>query len=217
MRFGLRATAGVDAVSGVQERDLVVQGGGEDGVEDDLAVADRRRVGLVRAQRTASYFMSAHPIVADGGGRGTTDQYWLFKGIADLCTDLGTCGTYESYMYNNAAQAWSERNNLGLTWNNWLQPSTESNPDAYEMSSMVGLFEDLPTHAASPFSGNYEIKNNASGLSIGVQNDSTANAAPIVQNADTGDSGASWTFVPESNGYYEIKNARTGQLLNVSG
>jgi hypothetical protein len=169
------------------------------------------------AERTASYFMSAHPIVADGGGRGTTDQYWLFKGIDDLCTDRGTCANYTSYMYNNAGQAWSERNNLGLTWNNWLQPTTESNPDAYEMESMVGLFEDLPATAASPFSGNYEIKDNASGLSVGVQGDSGANAAPIVQNSDTGDSGASWTFVQESNGYYEIKNALTGQLLNVNG
>ena len=70
--------------------------------------------------------------------------------------------------------------------------------------------------AASPFSGSYEIKSNASGQSLGVQGDSGANSAPIVQNPDTGDSGASWTFVPESNGYYEIKNARTGQLLNVN-
>jgi predicted alpha-1,6-mannanase (GH76 family) len=168
------------------------------------------------AQRTASYFMNAHPIVSNGGGRGTTDQYWLFKGIDDLCTDLGTCASYESYMYNNAAQAWSERDSLGLTWNNWSQPTTETNPDAYEMESMVGLFEDLPTTAGSPFSGNYEIKNNASGQSIGIQGDSSANAAPVVQNPDTGDSGASWTFVPESNGYYEIKNALTGQLLNVN-
>ncbi|HEV2636692.1 MAG TPA: RICIN domain-containing protein [Actinocrinis sp.] len=169
------------------------------------------------AQRTASYFMNAHPIVSDGGGRGTSDQYWLFKGIDDLCTDLGTCANYTGYLYSNAAQAWSERDNLGLTWNNWSQPTTETNPDAYEMEGMVGLFEDLPSTAASPFSGTYEIKNDTSGLSLGVKGDSGTNATPIVQNTDTGDSGASWKFVPESNGYYEIQNARTGQLLNVSG
>jgi predicted alpha-1,6-mannanase (GH76 family) len=168
------------------------------------------------AEHTASYFMTAHPIVSDGGGRGTTDQYWLFKGIADLCTDTNTCANYTSYMYSNAAQAWSERDSLGLTWNNWTQPTTETNPDAYEMESMVGLFEDLPTFPASPFSGTYEIKDNVSGMSIGVQGDSGANSAPIVQNNDTGDNGASWSFVPESNGYYEIKNVLTGQLLNVN-
>ena len=65
-------------------------------------------------------------------------------------------------------------------------------------------------------SGNYEIKSSPSGLSLGLQGDSTANAAPVMQNADTGDVGASWALVPESNGYYEIKNALTGQLLNVS-
>ena len=54
-------------------------------------------------------------------------------------------------------------------------------------------------------------------MSLGVQGDSTANSAAIVQNTDTGDTSASWTFVPESNGYYEIQNARSGQILNVSG
>ncbi len=102
------------------------------------------------AQRTASYFMSAHPIVADGGGRGTNFQYWLFKGMKDLCVDIGTCADYQSYMTKNAAQAWSERNSLGLTWNDWLQPTNESNPDAFEMMGMVGLFEDLETNTTTP-------------------------------------------------------------------
>jgi predicted alpha-1,6-mannanase (GH76 family) len=200
----------------VQTSDNAYNGGLLIEAADSLYRATGNTAYSTEAETTANYWMTNHPIVSDGGGRGTTDQYWLFKGIDDLCTDTGTCAKYDGYMLSNAAQAWSERNSAGLTWNNWTSPTNDPNPDAFEMESMVGLFEDLPSTAASPFSGTYEIKNNASGLSIGVQGDSGANSAPIVQNPDTGDSGASWTFVQESNGYYEIKNARTGQLLNVT-
>ncbi len=85
-------------------------------------------------------------------------------------------------MTSNAAQAWSERNSLGVTWNDWTNPTNDPNPDAFEMTGMVGLFEEPAGHAASPFNGNYEIKSSASGLSLGVQGDSSANSAPIVQN-----------------------------------
>jgi Ricin-type beta-trefoil lectin domain/Glycosyl hydrolase family 76/Ricin-type beta-trefoil lectin domain-like len=168
------------------------------------------------AERTADHFMNTVPIVANNQTAGSSYQYWLFKGISDFCTDADLCGRYSAYMQSNAAQAWSERDSDNLTWNDWTNPTTDPNPDAFEMIGMVALFQVLPTTAPSPFSGSYEIQNTTSGLSLGVQGDSTANAAAIVQNTDTGDTSASWTFVPESNGYYEIENARSGQLLNVS-
>ena len=148
--------------------------------------------------------------------KGSSYQYWLFKGISDFCTDANLCSRYDAYLRSNAAQAWSERNSAGLTWNDWTKPTNDPNPDAFEMNGMVGLFQVLPTTAASPFSGDYELLNAGSKLSVGVQGDSTANSAPVVQNTDTGDTSASWSFVQESNGYYEIKNSRSGQLLNVS-
>jgi Ricin-type beta-trefoil lectin domain/Glycosyl hydrolase family 76/Ricin-type beta-trefoil lectin domain-like len=168
------------------------------------------------AQRTADHFLDTVPIVANTSEAGSSYQYWLFKGISDFCTDTDTCATYDSYMLSNATRAWDERNSADLTWNDWNSPTTDSNPDAFEMIGMVGLLEDLPTATPSPFSGQYEIKNVTSGLSLGAQNDSTASAAPIVQNTDSGDASASWSFVPESNGYYEIVNERSGQLLNIS-
>ncbi|HEV2633886.1 MAG TPA: RICIN domain-containing protein [Actinocrinis sp.] len=167
------------------------------------------------AQKTADHFLNNVPVVSNNQLRGSSYQYWLFKGIDDFCTDDNLCSRYNSWMLSNASQAWSERNSSNLTWNNWSQPTNDSNPDAFEMNGMVALFQDLPITAANPFSGSYEIQSSASGLSVGVQGDSTANSAPIVQAADTGDQSASWTFVPESNGYYEIKNARSGQLLNI--
>ena len=169
------------------------------------------------AQRTADHFLSTAPIVANGGRAGTSYQYWLFKGISDFCTDADLCAKYGAYLRSNAAQAWSERNSAGLTWNNWNKPTNDPNPDGFEMNGMVGLLQVLPVTAASPFSGQYGIKNAASGKLLTISNDSTANAAPVVQGTGTGDASAAWTFVPESNGYYEIKNTHTGQLLNVKG
>ena len=207
---------GVSGSTVLQGSDNAYDAGGFIEAADSLWRATANSGYAADAELTADHFLNNVPIPANGSERGSSYQYWLFKGMSDYCTDAGNCSKYDGYMLSNAAQAWSERNSLGLTWNDWTSPTNDSNPDAFEMIGMVGLFEDLPANAASPFSGNYEIKSTASGLSLGVQGDSTANAAPVVQNADTVDAGASWTFVPESNGYYEIKNALTGQLLNVS-
>jgi predicted alpha-1,6-mannanase (GH76 family) len=200
----------------LQGSDNAYDAGGFIEAADSLYRATSNSGYAADAELTADHFLNNVPIVANNQEAGSSYQYWLFKGMSDYCTDAGNCAKYDGYMLSNAAQAWSERNSLGVTWNDWTNPTNDPNPDAFEMNGMVGLFEDLPTTAASPFSGNYEIKNSASGLSLGIQGDSTANSAPVVQNTDTGDTGASWTFVPESNGYYEIKNALSGQLLNVS-
>ncbi|WP_371476850.1 RICIN domain-containing protein [Kitasatospora sp. NBC_00315] len=168
------------------------------------------------AQRTADHFLNTVPIVANNQTAGSSYQYWLFKGISDFCTDANLCGRYDSWMRSNAAQAWSVRNSADLTWNDWSRPTNDPNPDAFEMNGMVGLFQVLPNTAGSPFSGDYQIKNASSGLSLAVQGASTANSAPVVQNNDTTDGSASWSFVPQSNGYYEIRNTHSGQLLNVT-
>jgi len=207
---------GVNGTTVLQGSDNAYDAGGFMEAADALYRATSNSGYAADAETTANHFLNDVPIPSNTGEAGTAYQYWLFKGMSDYCTDAGDCAQYDNYMLSNAAQAWSERNSLGVTWNDWTSPTDDPNADAFEMTGMVGLFEDLPTTAGSPFSGTYEIKNNASGLSIGVQGDSGANSAPIVQNPDTGDSGASWTFVPESNGYYEIKNALTGQLLNVT-
>ncbi|MEU3294358.1 RICIN domain-containing protein [Streptomyces longwoodensis] len=169
------------------------------------------------AQRTADHFLNTVPVVANNGTRGSAYQYWLFKGMSEFCTDADLCSRYSGYMHSNAAKAWSMRNSANLTWNDWTRPTNDPNPDAFEMTGMVGLFQVLPNATASPFSGDYQIKNATSGLSLAVQNSSTANAAPVVQRADINDGSASWSFIPRSNGYYEIRNTRSGQVLNVSG
>jgi hypothetical protein len=207
---------GKSGATTIQTSDNAYNAGSWIEAADDLYRATGNTVYRDDAQRTADHFLNTVPVVANNGTRGSSYQYWLFKGMSDFCTDAGLCGRYNNYMNSNAAKAWSMRNSANLTWNDWTKPTNDPNPDAFEMNGMVGLFQVLPTTAASPFSGDYQIKNATSGLSLAVQNSSTANSAPVVQRADTTDGSASWSFVPQSNGYYEIKNTHSGQLLNIS-
>ena len=167
------------------------------------------------AVRTADHFM-AKGIIADGGKKGSSYQYWLFKGVSDLCTDTNTCAKYDAWMRTNAARAWSMRNRANLTWNNWNAPTNDPDADAFEMNGMVGLFQELPNLGASPFSGSYELQNVGSKLKVGVSANSTSDSAAIVQNTDASDATA-WTLVPVSNGYVQIKNVHSGKVLNVAG
>jgi glycosyl hydrolase family 76/ricin-type beta-trefoil lectin protein len=161
------------------------------------------------AKRTADRFM-AKKIISNNGRRNTSYQYWLFKGVSDFCTDVNACPQYDAWMRSNAAQAWSVRDNRNLTWNDWTKKTNEPDADSFEMNSMVGLFQVLPRTAAS-FSGTYAIRNVGSQLALSAPDKTT-----VTQTADTGDAGHSWTLVPQSNGYVQIKNAATNQVLAVS-
>jgi hypothetical protein len=46
--------------------------------------------------------------------------------------------------------------------------------------------------------------------------DASAGAA-VVQTDDADDPGTWWTLVHQSNGHYQIRNARSGQMINVAG
>jgi Glycosyl hydrolase family 76/Ricin-type beta-trefoil lectin domain-like len=195
--------------------DLAYDAGAFIEAADSLYRATGNREYYADAAHTASHFLTTVPVVANPSERGSSYQYWLFKGIDDLCTDTGTCAKYAAYLYSNAAQAWSERNSAGLTWNDWNNPTNAANSDAFEMNGMVGLFQDFPVTAASPFHGAYLVKNANSGKLMSVRGDAKTANAPIIQETSAKDPGAAWDFVAESNGYDEIRNARSGQLVNV--
>jgi hypothetical protein len=165
------------------------------------------------ALRTANHFLDNDPVVANGSEVESSYQYWLFKGINDICTDTGTCAKYAAYLHSNAAKAWSERDSADLTWNNWQAPTTYSDPDAFSTNGMTALFQDFPVTGSSPFHGYYDLKNAASRKLLSVGGGSTASNAPIVDG--TAAASDAWSFVRGSNGYYAIRNARSGQLINV--
>jgi hypothetical protein len=78
---------------------------------------------------------------------------------------------------------------------------------------MPSLFQDFPVTGSSPFHGYYKLKNAASRMLLSVGGGSTANDAPIVDG--TAAASDAWSFVRGSNGYYAIRNARSGKLINV--
>ena len=57
--------------------------------------------------------------------------------------------------------------------------------------------------------GTYEIQNEASGLVLNNQG-SLTNGSPITQWSETSSANLEWTFIPTSNGYYQINSVKSG-------
>lgn len=67
------------------------------------------------------------------------------------------------------------------------------------------------------FSGNYQLQNEASGLSMNVSGASTSDGAAIIQWGYSGTANELWTFKATSSGYYQINNVRSGKDAVVQG
>jgi hypothetical protein len=67
------------------------------------------------------------------------------------------------------------------------------------------------------FSGNYQLENAASGLSLNVSNNLTSNGACIVQYTYNGSNNELWNFTPTTNGYYQIVSVLSGKDAVVQG
>ena len=201
---------------------------GSDNVYDAgtfLKVADE----LYRVTGNAAYkndaIMVANHIVGEGpvmhNGQeacGCQWAYWFGVGLSELATDANLWPQYQAWLQGNANAAWSKRDNLGLTWNDWTAPTNDRNPqaDSLEMSSAAAIWQVLPP-ADLGLKGNFEIINTASKLPLNVQGSSEAAGASIIQSPDQGSTNELWTFVPTSGGYYQIKSVSSGQVINVYG
>ncbi len=67
------------------------------------------------------------------------------------------------------------------------------------------------------FSGNYELRNNASLLSLNVSGASTANGAAIIQWPYQGANNSLFYFTATDSGYYQIVNVNSGKDVVVQG
>ena len=174
------------------------------------------------AQRTIAHVMAKEPILRNGQEAcGCQWAYWFTFGLSQFANVSGLWSQYLPYLQKNADAAWSQRNDLDLTWNDWTTKTPNAvaakDPDAVEMHSAVAIWQHLPPPSLD-LSCSYEVQNVASGLALTVQDGSKAEGAAIVQVPFTsGAANAVWTFVPTSGGYYRIKNANSGLVLNVSG
>jgi hypothetical protein len=174
------------------------------------------------AVRTITHVINKQPILNNNQEHcGCQWAYWFTYGLGQFATEANLWPQYLAYFQKNADAAWSERNALNLTWNDWTAPTSNSvsagDPDEVEMESAVAIWQHLPPPSVD-LSGTYEIQSVASGLAVTVAAGATTNGAAIVQSPfTTGTTSALWTFVPTSGGYYQIKNVNSGLVANVSG
>jgi len=63
----------------------------------------------------------------------------------------------------------------------------------------------------------YKLVNGASGGRMDVDDDSTADSAPILEWTDNGAADQLWTFTAQSGGAYTITDVNSGKLLNIPG
>lgn len=198
----VRSANAYDHGSFVEAANLLYRITGDGGYRDD-------------ATRAADYIVNTVPIIHQNQGRGSSYQYRYFRGLSEFCTDLGNCGKYRDYMLRNANVAWNNRDADNLTWNDWTRKTDASNPDAYEMNSMVGLWQQIPDISEMSLPGTFGIQNVASNGYLTIRDGSTANAAAVGQTTNANDPSAVWTFRRRSNDHFEVVNARSGQVLNV--
>jgi hypothetical protein len=143
--------------------------------------------------------------------------YWFTVGLNQFLNDTSLWPNYQTWLQNNANQAWNERSSLNITWNDWTNPTNTSGADGMEMESAAAIWQHLPPPSPS-LSGHFEIKSAVSGLALKVSGGSKSNSAAIVQEPFvSGDTSALWTFTATGGGYYHITNVNSGQAMNVSG
>ncbi len=73
------------------------------------------------AQLAINFVINKTPVLNNNGGFQNQWGYRFIKGLNQFATDNNQWPQYETWMRNNAKSAWSKRNDLNLTGNNWLQ------------------------------------------------------------------------------------------------
>jgi predicted alpha-1,6-mannanase (GH76 family) len=171
------------------------------------------------AQLAVTHRVTKDAVMHDGGQGERQWAYRFVRGLSEFATYNKLWPKYQAWLEANATAAWNQRNALNVTWNDWTKPTplpgangvTHDN-DVVPLctSSAAAIWQVLPPATAPALSGAYELRNVASGLSLGV-----ATGGAIVQSSFDGGDGQLWTFVATAGGYYEIQNVSNGLLLDV--
>jgi len=92
----------------------------------------------------------------------------------------------------------------------WYGVTTQPTP------SFIRLFQDHYCMASTEAEADpanwdevYELQNASSGLALNVAGGASSNGTEIVQWPFSGSSNSLWTFIPTTNGYYQINNVQT--------
>jgi hypothetical protein len=149
--------------------------------------------------------------------------YPIVKALGEFTTfNGGLWKNYQTWMQNNANAAWSKRNGLNITWDDWTAttPTPAQNSASNPLSPLntrgaVGIWQFFPQALDPTLVGGFELKNAASGLSLTTSTGGDGGSA-VVQAPFGGSGEWLWTFVPTNGGYYRIQNASSGLLLSVA-
>lgn len=169
------------------------------------------------AQLAIQHVIDQNPILHRSSAPSNQWSYYFLRGLNQFCTLTKTCAQYSGWLQANANAAWNNRDAANTTWDDWTKKTDYADPDALMMSSAVAIWQLLPrTSDPAAFPGTYQIVNAASKMPLSVLGDSTANSAAVVQQPAAGTGTALWTLVPTDNGYFQIRNVKTGLVLNVA-
>lgn len=212
-----------DTAGFVQTSDNAYNSGSFLEAADALYRATGEQSYLDDATLAISHRLTKEPILHDGGQGERQWGYRFVKGLAEFSTYHDQWAKYQPWLESNANAAWSQRDALGVTWNDWtkLTPAPGANGVTHDndvvplcTSSAAAIWSLFPAKTSPNFSGDYELKNSASGMSLSVA--SSDAAAAVVQTPFDGDAASLWSFVATAGGYYRIKNAQSGLVLDVA-
>ncbi len=169
-----------------------------------------------------NYRIKKDAILHDGGRGERQWGYRFTRGLSDFCTFNDQWPQYQTWLQNNANAAWSKRNTLNITWDDWTKvtdlpglPGVTHDNDVVALctSSAAAIWQHFPPPTAALPAGTLELRNVASKLSL---KSGAATAKAIVQDVFAGAAASLWTFVPTAGNYYQIRNAQSGLLLGVA-
>lgn len=121
----------------------------------------------------------------------------------------------QCYIYVNGTLVWQGTNPGGTFYTKYGCYGTLGAASAEIQFKNVKLFSGGTTNEIA-FSGNYELQNEASGLVLNNQG-STTNGSAITQWRQEANANLEWTFIPTSDGYYQINSVKSGKDAVVQG
>ena len=210
-----------------------LQGNGDDNAYNDGTFIQSAEA-LYRMSGKQTYYQDAllalkHRVTTnailrtnDEGG-GSEWAYPFVKAVGQFTTFNGFWQDYQTWMQNNANAAWSKRNALNVTWNDWTattptpaysQQASSNNITPLDTRGAAGIWQFFPQPLDPALAGAFELKNVNSSLSLTTNTGGGGDIA-VVQEPFGNTKASLWTFVPTNGGYYRIRNVNSGLFLTV--
>jgi hypothetical protein len=124
--------------------------------------------------------------------------------------------THTIKIWINGTLVWTQQDNGATDFYMKDGVYEQSHGPTYQMDTYIKSIQMWTSSGVQSLSGTYELQNVASGLVMNNQG-SLTNGSAITQWAETSSANLEWTFVPTSNGYYQIQSVKSGLDAVVKG